>query len=324
MLAILPIFHGFGLGVCIHTALVYGVMAILAPQFSINYFAKLLRKYRPHYIAGVPTLFDALLRLPDTGKIDMSRLEGVFSGGDALRPELRRRVDAFLRERGARVRIREGYGLTECVAPSCLTPRDYHREGSIGLPFPDTLYKIVRPGATEEIPRGSTGEICISGPTVMLGYDGSPEETALALRTHGDGRVWLHTGDLGCMDADGFVYFRQRLKRVIISSGYSIFPSHLEDVINSHGSVLDSCVIGVPDDFRMEKPKAFIVLRGGVEPTDGVKEDILSHCRREIAKYAMPCEFEYRDSLPRTRAGKIDFEALRREELSRGGDVSGQ
>jgi long-chain acyl-CoA synthetase len=312
MLAIMPIFHGFGLGVCIHTALISGVTAILVPQFSVESYARLLRKYRPHYIAGVPTLFEALLRMPKLGRLDMSRLEGVFSGGDSLSPGLKRRVDAFLLEHGARVQIREGYGLTECVTASCLTPRDYHREGSIGVPFPDMMYKIVDPGSGAEIPRGQTGEICISGPTVMPGYDGNPEETAIALRTHGDGRVWLHTGDLGCVDGDGFVYFRQRLKRVIISSGYSIYPSQLEDVINAHASVRECCVVGVPDDYRMQKPKAFIVLKDGAGPTDALKADLLEHCRRGIARYAVPREFEYMTELPRTGVGKIDFAALQR------------
>lgn len=317
MLAILPIFHGFGLGVCIHTAFISGVTVILVPRFSVRSYAGLLRRYRPHYIAGVPTLYEALLRIPDTAGLDMSRLEGVFSGGDSLSPELKRKVDAFLRERGASVQIREGYGLTECVTASCLTPRDYHREGSIGVPFPDTEYKIVAPGADERLPHGETGEICISGPTVMKGYDNNPEETALALRAHGDGRVWLHTGDLGAMDEDGFVYFRQRLKRMIISSGYSIYPSHIEDVINKRPEVRACCVIGVPDDYKMEKPKAFIVLNDGFESTDALKADILEHCVKNIAKYAIPYEFEFRGSLPLTLMGKTDYAALKREESER-------
>ncbi|MDR1589038.1 MAG: acyl--CoA ligase [Oscillospiraceae bacterium] len=319
MLAILPIFHGFGLGVCIHTAFVSGVAVILVPQFSMRSYAGLLRRYKPHYIAGVPTLYEALLRMPGADELDMSRLEGVFSGGDSLSPELKRRVDAFLRERGASVQIREGYGLTECVTASCLTPRDVHREGSIGVPFPDTLYKIVTPGTDEHLPFGQIGEICISGPTVMKGYDGDPEETALALRTHGDGRVWLHTGDLGAMDADGYVYFRQRLKRMIISSGYSIYPSRIEDVLSRHAGVRSCCVIGVPDDFKMERPKAFIVPNDGFESTDALKADILAYCERNIAKYAIPYELEFRESLPLTLVGKTDYAALEREERARGG-----
>ena len=317
MLAIMPVFHGFGLGVCIHTAYITGASTILVPQFSIQSYAQLLRKHRPHYIAGVPTLYEALLRLQNTGKLDMSRLEGVFSGGDSLSVELKRKVDAFLSGHGAPARVREGYGLTECVTASCLTPSDFHKEGSIGIPYPDTYYKIVRQGTTETLPYGEEGEITISGPTVMAGYDDNEEETAQVLKTHADGRLWLHTGDLGIMDEDGFVYFRQRIKRMIISSGYSIYPSQLENIIEAHESVLISCVIGIPDDYRMQRLKAFIVLRDGKEPTEETKASILEHCRRNIAKYAMPREFEYRSDLPRTLVGKVAYIELEKEEAAR-------
>jgi len=317
MLAIMPVFHGFGLGVCIHTAFISGVTAILVPQFSIKSYAELLKKHKPHYIAGVPTLYEALLRLNSIDELDMSQLMGVFSGGDSLSVELKRKVDAFLRAHGASVQVREGYGLTECVTASCLTPRDFHKEGSIGIPYPDTFYKIVRQGTMETLPYGEEGEITLSGPTVMKGYDNNDEETAQALRTHADGRVWLHTGDLGMMDEDGFIYFRQRIKRMIISSGYSIYPSQLENAIESHESVLISCVIGVPDDYKMQRIKAFIVLRDGVEPTDEIKESILQHCRKNIAKHAMPREFEYRKDLPRTLVGKVAYIELEKEEEAR-------
>ena len=314
MLAIMPIFHGFGLGVCIHTAYISGVTTILVPQFSIASYAKMLKKHKPHYIAGVPTLFEALLRLPNTDGLDLSQLEGVFSGGDTLSVELKRKVDAFLRAHGATVQVREGYGLTECVTASCLTPKDFHREGSIGIPYPDTFYKIVKRGTREAAPYGEEGEIALSGPTVMKGYDNNPEETAQTLLMHGDGRLWLHTGDLGTMDDDGFVYFRQRIKRMIISSGYSVYPSQLESAIEAHEDVLISCVIGVPDEYRVQRIKAFIVLRDGKEPTEEIKKSILEHCGKTIAKYAMPREFEYRKELPRTLVGKVAYIELEKEE----------
>jgi len=314
MLAIMPVFHGFGLGVCIHTTLVAGATAILVPQFSIQSYAGLLKKYRPHYIAGVPTLFEALLRLKDIDKLDMSQLMGVFSGGDSLSIELKRKVDSFLKARGSSEQVREGYGLTECVTASCLTPRKFHKEGSIGIPYPDTHFKIVRQGTQETAPFGEEGEIVLFGPTVMKGYDNNEEETAQTLKRHDDGRVWLHTGDLGAMDEDGFVYFRQRIKRMIVSSGYSVYPSQLENAIDSHEKVLISCVIGVPDDYKMQRIKAFIVLRDGQEPTDELKASILDHCRRNIAKYAMPGEFEYRKELPRTLVGKVAYIELEKQE----------
>jgi len=314
MLAIMPVFHGFGLGVCIHTALISGASAILVPQFSIQSYAQLLRKHKPHYIAGVPTLYEALLRLDNIGDLDMSQLEGVFSGGDSLTIELKRKVDEFLKAHGATVQVREGYGLTECVTASCLTPRDFHKEGSIGIPYPDTYYKIVRQGTQETVPYREEGEIVLSGPTVMKGYDDNEEETAQALKAHGDGLVWLHTGDLGMMDEDGFIYFRQRIKRMIITSGYSVYPSQLENAIESHEKVLISCVIGVPDDYKMQRIKAFIVLRDGTEATEGIKAEIIAHCKKNIAKYALPSEFEYRKELPRTLIGKVAYIELEKEE----------
>ena len=317
MLAIMPVFHGFGLGVCLHTAYVAGCTTILVPQFSIKTYAQLLIKHKPHYIAGVPTLYEAMLRLENIDKLDMSQLMGVFSGGDSLSIELKRKVDAFLKESGSSEQVREGYGLTECVTASCLTPRKFHKEGSIGLPYPDMYYKIVKQGTQESIPYGEEGEIVLSGPTVMKGYDNNDEETAQALQTHADGRIWLHTGDLGEMDEDGFVYFKQRIKRMIISSGYSIYPSQLENAIESHEKVLISCVIGVPDDYKVQRIKAFIALRDGIEATDEVKTSILEHCKKSIAKYAMPGEFEYRRELPRTLVGKVAYIELEKEELEK-------
>jgi len=314
MLAIMPIFHGFGLGVCIHTAFITGASAILVPQFSIQSYAQLLKKHKPHYIAGVPTLYEALLRLQNIGDLDMSQLRGVFSGGDSLSIELKRKVDAFLKDHGSSEQVREGYGLTECVTASCLTPRKFHKEGSIGIPYPDTYYKIVRRGTHEPLPYGEEGEIVLTGPTVMKGYDNNEEETAQAIQIHPDGRAWLHTGDLGMIDDDGFVYFRQRIKRMIISSGYSVYPSQLENAIESHEKVLISCVIGVRDDYKMQRIKAFIVLRDGQEATDEIKASILEHCKRNIAKYAMPGEFEYRRELPRTLVGKVAYIELEKEE----------
>jgi len=317
MLAIMPVFHGFGLGVCLHTAFVAGATALLIPQFSLSSYVKLLKKQKPHYIAGVPTLYEAMLRHSDIGKIDMSQMKGIFSGGDSLSIELKRKVDMLLKKCGSKEQVREGYGLTECVTASCLTPRKYHKEGSIGIPYPDMIYKIIGQNTQDTMPYGSEGEIVISGPTVMKGYDNDDEETAKTLQTHADGRIWLHTGDLGVMDEDGFIYFRQRMKRMIISSGYSIYPTQLENAIESHKDVLLSCVIGIPDDYKMQKIKAFIILRDNKEETDEIKKSIYEHCKKNIAKYAIPSEFEYRKELPRTLVGKVAYLELEKEELNK-------
>ena len=313
MLSVMPVFHGFGLGIGIHTALVGGARCILVPQFNVNTYAKLLINKKPNFIPGVPTLFEALLRSDMLEDADLSFLVGVFSGGDSLSVELKKKVDAFLKDHKATVQIREGYGTTECVTASCLTPKDYARSGSIGVPFPDTCYKIVAVGTEEEVPANHEGEICISGPSVMLCYVDNPEETAQTLRRHADGRVWLHTGDLGTMDEDGFVYFRQRIKRMIITSGYNVYPSQLENIIDGHEKVLLSCVVGVKDSYKMQKIKAYVVLRPGVEPTDEVRQELMDYCRQRIAKYAMPYEIEFREDLPKTLVGKVAYRVLEEE-----------
>jgi len=318
-LSIMPVFHGFGLGVCIHTAFYAGATALLIPQFSLDTYVKILKKQKPHYIAGVPTLYEAMLRHPDIKNIDMSQLEGIFSGGDSLSIELKRKVDALLKDCGSTEQIREGYGLTESVTASCLTPKKFYKEGSIGIPYPDMFFKIVKPGTQEELEYGEAGEMVVSGPTVMKGYENNEEETANTLQTHADGRIWLHTGDLGVMDDEGFIYFRQRIKRMIISSGYSIYPSQLESAIDSNENVLISCVIGLPDEYKVQRIKAFIVLRDNMEATDEIKESILEHCKRNIAKYAMPSEIEYRKELPRTLVGKVAYLELEKEEMEKTG-----
>ena len=317
MLSVMPVFHGFGLGIGIHTALIGGATCILVPQFNVKTYANLLVKKQPNIIPGVPTLFEALLRAENLENADLSFLKGVFCGGDSLSIELKKKVDAFLEAHHANVQIRQGYGLTECVTASCLTPKDYNRTGSIGVPFPDTYYKIVKPGTTEELDPNIEGEICISGPSVMVCYVDNEEETRNTLRRHGDGRIWLHTGDLGKMDEDGFVYFSQRIKRMIITSGYNVYPGQLENVIDGHPKVLLSCVIGVKDAYKMQKVKAFVVLRPGIEPSDEVKKEILDYCRGHIAKYAIPYDIEFRTELPKTLVGKVAYRVLEEEEAER-------
>ena len=316
MLAVMPIFHGFGLGVCIHSMLANGGRCLLIPRFNPQSYAKLLKKHKPNFIAGVPTLYEALLRLKTLDRVDLSCLKGVFSGGDSLSIELKKRFDAFLREHGATIPVREGYGTTECVTASCLTPSHWAKEGSIGLPFPDTFYQIVKPGTEEEVPYGEEGEICLAGPTVMMEYINNPEETANTLKRHADGLTWVHTGDLGMMDEDGFIYFRQRIKRMIVTSGYNVYPSQIENVLDAHEYVHMSCVIGVPDPLKMQRVVAFVVLKPGLKVSEEeAREAILEHCSKYVAKYAMPSDIQFRDDMPKTLVGKVAYRILEEEEL---------
>ena len=317
MLAAMPVFHGFGLGVCIHSMLASGGRCVLVPRFTAKSYSKLITKYKCNFMAGVPTLYEALLRLPNMKKADLSHLKGVFSGGDSLSIELKKRFDAFLKEHKATIQVREGYGTTECVTASCLTPTGLAKEGSIGIPFPDTYYKIVKPGTIDEVPYGDEGEITLSGPTVMACYYNKPEETANTLRKHADGRIWLHTGDLGTMDEDGYIYFKGRIKRMIITSGYNVYPAQLENILDAHDFVHMSCIIGVPDPYKIQKVKAFVMLKPGVAPNDETKQTLLDYCRKYIAKYAMPYDIEFRDELPKTLVGKVAYRVLEEEEAKK-------
>lgn len=317
MLAVMPMFHGFGLGVSIHSMLMNGGQCVLVPRFTAESYAKLIKRYKCNFIAGVPTLYEALLRQPIMDGVNLSCLKGVFSGGDSLSVELKKRFDKFLYDHNASIQVREGYGTTECVTASCLTPTHVYKEGSIGQPFPDTYYCIVKPGTQEELPYGEEGEICISGPTVMLGYLDHPEETAQTLQVHPDGRTWVHTGDLGTMDDEGFIYFRQRLKRMIVTSGYNVYPSQLENILDAHELVQMSCVIGVPDPLKIQKVKAFVMLKPGVEPTQANKDILMAYCRKNIAKYALPYDIEFREQLPKTLVGKVAYRVLEEEELAK-------
>ena len=317
MLAAMPLFHGFGLGVCIHTMLSQGGRCILIPRFTPESYAKQIIKYKCNFIAGVPTLYEALLRISAMDGKDLSCLKGVFSGGDSLSIELKKKLDRFLAEHRATVQVREGYGTTETVTACCLTPSHMHKEGSIGLPFPDTYIKIVEPGTDKELPYGEEGEILLAGPTVMKEYMHNPEETAETLRRHDDGLTWVYTGDLGTMDEQGFVYFKGRAKRMIVSSGYNIYPAQIENVLDAHELVQMSCVIGVPDDYKMQKVKAFVKLVPGA-PADGhTKQLIMDHCRKSIARYAMPYDIEFREDMPKTLVGKVAYRKLEEEELKR-------
>ena len=317
MLSAMPLFHGFGLGVCIHSMLANGGRCILIPRFTAKSYAKQIVKYKCNFIAGVPTLYEALLRLPSMDGANLSSLKGVFSGGDSLSIELKKKFDKFLYDHNATVQVREGYGTTETVTACCLTPTHMFKEGSIGLPFPDTYIKIVEPGTDREVPYGTEGEILLAGPTVMKEYMKHPEETAQTLRTHADGLTWVYTGDLGVMDEQGFIYFRGRAKRMIISSGYNVYPGQIENVLDAHDAVQMSCVIGVPDAYKMQKVKAFVKLKDGAAATEETKQDILDYGARHVAKYAMPYDIEFRDDMPKTLVGKVAYRVLEEEELAK-------
>ena len=313
VLSILPLFHCFGLGVCIHTPLCRGMGCILIPAFSHKQFADIIKKNEPNFIVGVPTLFEALINTK-LKLDDLKSVTAVICGGDALNQTLRDKVNEFLSSHGSNAKIRVGYGLTEGSGAVCLSPENTFKDGIIGVPLPDMDFKITKNDTFKELNFGEEGEICISGPLVMMGYLGDDAETAQTIRLHDDGKLWLHTGDIGYLGDDGLIYFAQRLKRIIISSGYNIYPTHLESVINSHEAVLTSTVIGIDHHYKGQVPKAFVVLKPGYKPGKRLEREIRELLERNVPIYALPVAYEFRDKLPTTKIGKVAFRELEREE----------
>ena len=313
VLTILPIFHGFGLGVTVYATQCLGVKQVLIPQFDAGSWGKLINKHKPAIILGVPTLYENMMKYD----CDMSFVKHIISGGDTINLPLEQKINVYLREHGCRVNIAQGYGMTEALAATCVAWGDANKTGSIGIPLPGNYYKVVRPGTHEEVEVGEDGELCTTGPTLMLGYLDNEKETNEMLQMHKDGYIWLHTGDIGYMDKDGCFFYRQRLKRMIVSSGYNVYPQQIETVIEEHEDVLKCTVIGIPHPYKVEVPKAYIVLKSGVKPSFGLKSEIKELCKKNLAKFSVPHDYEFRESLPKTKIGKVDFRELAREEMER-------
>lgn len=313
ILNILPNFHGFGLAVSMHIPLCLGAKLVLIPQFNAKKLDELIVKYRPAVLTGVPTLYDAMMNNPGMKHVDLSFLKYIVSGGDSLTPAMFKKINDYLKAHGANVKVLQGYGMTESLAATAVSHGESYKEGSIGIPFPGNYFKMVYPGTQDEVPVGEDGEICVSGPTVMLGYLNNEKETNEVLQRHKDKRIWLHTGDIGCMDENGVIYFRQRLKRMIVSSGYNVYPQHIENVIEEHEAVLNCSVIGIPHPYKVEVAKAYIVLKEEYRANRNVKKSIEEHCKKNLAKYSLPAEYEYREALPKTLIGKINYRELEKE-----------
>lgn len=308
-LGIMPNFHGFGLSVCMHTPLTLGCYTILVPKFDAKKFDILFAKTKPTCVLGVPTLFEALISNNNVKNLDLSNLKYVVSGGDMLSPSLEKNVNEYLSNHKSTAKITQGYGLSEALAAVTLAYDDVNKTGSIGIPLPSNHIKIIDSSTRKSVPPNVTGEIVIHSKALMMGYLNNESETNAALQIHDDGHIWLHTGDLGYMDEDGFIFYQGRAKRMIITSGYNVYPSHIESVIESHPDVLQCSVVGIPHPYKGSVAKAFIVLKDGRHSLL-VKNDIKSYCKKNLAKYMIPAEFVYRKKLPKTKLGKVDFKKL--------------
>ena len=307
MLTVMPVFHGFGLCSSLHLPLSYGVGCILIPKLVAKDIGNIFKKYHPNHILGVPTLFKGIIGCKELENEDLSYVKNIVSGGDLVKHSLEQRINKFFADRGASVVLEKGYGLTEAVAGATFAAGDYNHYGSTGIPMLGTNLKLVRPGTNEEVYIGEMGEICLQGPTVMQEYYNSPLENEETLQNS-----WLHTGDLGNVE-DGQLYFCSRRGDMIISSGVNVYPNVIEQVIEEHDAVSACAVIGVPDDYKGEIPKAYIVLKDDQGNMDQIQAQINELCVQNLNKYSVPREYEYVDELPQTLLGKVTRRHLREQ-----------
>lgn len=314
IVTILPIFHGFGLGICVHTPLCLKVETILMPEYDANRFYKIWKNDKPHVILGVPTLWEGMMNNKKFKNVDMSQLKYIVSGGDYLSIPAEQRINDFLHQHGAHVNISKGYGMTESVAATAYTFPGTNEPGSIGIPMVGNTYKICDPETGKELKIGQEGEICVNGPTLMQGYLNNEKETKEILRKHKDGKIWLHTGDIGYIAANGIVYYTQRLKRMIVVSGFNVYPSMIEKTLEKHKAIKKAVVIGIPHPYKMHVPKAFIQLNEGYTNSNKLIRELKDYCKEELSVYSIPKEIEVRDELPQTLYKKIDYKQLEKEE----------
>jgi long-chain acyl-CoA synthetase len=307
----LPLFHVYAnVGVQAHTIVNQGAIALVPNPRDMADVLATVRRVKPTFFSGVPTLYNALLNHPDVraGKVDFKSIRLCFSGASPLLAETKNRFESVT---GGR--IIEGYSLTEAMMALCVNPvQGPNKLGSVGMPLPDVDVRVFDDGeGTRVLPANQVGEIAIAAPQLMIGYWNNAGETALALREHTDEigtRRWLHTGDLGYMDDDGYVFIVDRKKDLIKTSGYQVWPREIEEVIAAHPSVAEVGVAGVPDVGKGEAVKAWVVVRAGESVTE---EALRSYCREKLAPYKVPSKIEFRTDLPKTMVGKVLRRALK-------------
>jgi long-chain acyl-CoA synthetase len=306
VLAALPFFHVFAMTVVMNFAILEGAELIIIPRFVLNDAMKLITSTKPTVMPGVPTMFIAMLNHPRLSSFDLSSIKYCVSGGAPLPIEVKEKF-----ERLTGCKVVEGYGLSEASpVVTCNPVEGPVKAGSIGQPLPGTIVSLRDlADPTKEVAQGEKGEICVQGPQVMKGYWGKPEETANQFV--GD---FLRTGDVATMDSEGFIFIVDRIKDLIISSGYNVYPRRLEDAIYEHPAVEEVTVIGIKDSYRGEAPKAFIKLRAGMAATES---DIRKHLEAKLSKIEMPAEIEFRDQLPKTMIGKLSKKEPKAEEEAR-------
>ena len=314
----LPPFVNYSLIDSMLAMLVIGFKVALIPDYKPEKLGAYIEKYKPYHISSIPAYWEALLKIKDIQSVDMSCLRYLYYGGEAMSVENELAVTALVQSCGAKGELCKGLGSTEMMAAATQTYADCNAEGSAGVPLVCTNCKIVEPDTTEELTYGQIGEICFTGPTLMMGYYNKPEATDAIVKHHADGQRWLHTGDLGYLDDNGVLYVTGRIKRILMTKGRDgnitkIFPSRIEKTVSEHGAVAVCCAIGVPDAARINIPVVYVVCKPEAGEREQITEQILALCRKELPDYMVPEAVRYRDDLPRTPRGKIDYRALETE-----------
>ena len=314
-LDIIPPFASYGVVCSLHVPFSLGLEVVLIPLFDPEKFADMVRRYRPTHTLAVPSHYERLMNDARIRKMDLSFFETAGSGGDTMNAGLEDKLNGFLPGRGCRYPLSQGYGMSEVSAAACCNFNNVHKNGSVGIPLLKTTVSVFRPDSFEELGYDEMGEICITGPTMMLGYLNNPEETARVMRRHPDGTVWIHSGDLGYMDADGFVYIKGRMKRIIIRhDGHKVFPTQLEGIIGGCGKVEACAVVAVRDRERAQGklPMAFVKLRDSIprERFQAIRDEILALCNAQLPLKDRLYDLAFVPALPHTAVGKIDYRRL--------------
>ena len=315
---IMPTFIAYGVGMGLHLPLTIGMETILVPQFDPAKFDELLLKYKPIHMVGVPSYWGTIIKSKKLANKDLSYIIAPTVGGDAMDHTLEQQANDYLKEHNCSSKITKGYGMTEVTGGVAGTVDENNHIGSVGIPFVKTTISVFEPDTEEELMYGQDGEVCITGPNTMIGYFNNLEATNNILKKHKDGKIWVHTGDIGHINEDGSLFIVDRIKRMMIRyDGFKIFPSLIENVIGTHKAV-DSCkVVAIADQEHSQGklPKAHIVLKHQYKGKEEmIKEQIKLLCAEQLPEYVQPVDYKFRESLPLTSVGKIDYISLEKED----------
>ena len=317
LMNIMPPFIAYGYACGVHLPLSLGLTVLIVPNLDPAKLGSLVLKHKPEHMFGVPSHYQQMAADPKLKDADLSFIRNYAAGGDSIAQGAEQTVNDFLAAHGVQYAMAKGYGMTEVSSAATAAAGHNNKPGSVGIPLVNTLVSVFDPGTDHELPIGQRGELCISGPTLMLGYYGMPEETANLLRRHSDGRVWAHTGDLGYMDEQGFVYVESRIKRIIIRhDGFKVFPSMIENVISRHPAVQQCSVVGCADKEHVQGRLPFVYLV--LEPSAVAKKkqiirELREMCAEGLPEYVQPIAYKFISSMPMTPIGKVDYRRLEEE-----------